>query len=118
MAKNDMEVIIYKILEYIYACMKIDRNPDLSEYGWSSKIMDIPKGYWRRIIEMLVSDGFVKGFETRYTKDGIQIKTEPPIGITMKGRDFLRDNSTMQKVRDTYGKTVEVVLSGIFGTII
>ena len=118
MAKDDMEVIIYKILEYLYTCMKFDRKPELSEYGWCPKLMDIPKGYWCRIIELLATEKYVDGFIVLHTKDGIHIETDPPIGITLKGRDYLRDNSTMQKVRDMCGKAFEVVLSGIFGAII
>lgn len=118
MEKDDMEVIIYKILAYLYACMKFDRKPDITEYGWSSALMDIQKGYWCRIIDILVTEGFIDGFAVFHTKDGIQIQTDPPIGITIKGRDYLRDNSTMQKVKNVFGKSLELVLTGIFGTVI
>lgn len=118
MAKDDMEVIIYKILEYLYKCMKLDRKPDISEYGWSSKIMDISKNYWCRIIEILVKEGFVEGFTVAHTKGGTLIQSDPPISITLKGRDYLRDNSAMKKARAVYGKAFEVVLSGIWGIII
>lgn len=118
MAKDDIEVIMYKILEYLYTCMKFDREPDISEYGWSSKLMDISKGYWCRIIEILATEGFIIGFSIKHTKSGILIQEDPPIGITLRGRDYLRDNSTMQKVREMCGKAIEVVLSGIVGTVV
>ena len=31
MAQNDMEVIMYKILRYLYECMKQDIAPDLQK---------------------------------------------------------------------------------------
>lgn len=34
MAQNDMEVIMYEILKYLYECMKTGKIPDLAEYGW------------------------------------------------------------------------------------
>ena len=31
MAKDDMRVIMYKILKYLYGCMKIGRHPALED---------------------------------------------------------------------------------------
>ncbi len=33
MAQNDMEVIMYKILKYLYECMKTGKIVDLAECG-------------------------------------------------------------------------------------
>ena len=54
MAKDDMEVVIYKILMYLYECMKRDVMPDLKKYGWHSELIDIPQQYWCKIIRVLV----------------------------------------------------------------
>ncbi|MFQ9435582.1 MAG: hypothetical protein ACLR1R_04080 [Ruminococcus callidus] len=45
MAKNDMEVIMYKILRYLYECMKAGKTPDLANIMWNCKMFDIPKAY-------------------------------------------------------------------------
>lgn len=45
MAKNDMEVIMYKILRYLYECMKTEKTPDLADIMWNCKMFDIPKAY-------------------------------------------------------------------------
>lgn len=44
-AKNDMEVIMYKILRYLYECMKAGKTPDLANIMWNCKMFDIPKAY-------------------------------------------------------------------------
>ena len=44
-AKNDMEVIMYKILRYLYECMKTGKTPDLADIMWNCKMFDIPKAY-------------------------------------------------------------------------
>ncbi len=45
MAKNDMEVIMYKSLRYLYECMKTGKMPDLADIMWNCKMFDIPKAY-------------------------------------------------------------------------
>ena len=54
MAKNDMEVIMYKILRYLYECMKLGVEPELEQFAWNSKLFDIPQSYWCKIIATLV----------------------------------------------------------------
>ena len=107
MAKDDMEVVIYKILMYLYECMKRDVMPDLKKYGWHSELIDIPQQYWCKIIRVLVEKGLVKGFSVCPTKDGILIETKPPIEITYEGREFLRENSGMKKAKEVCGDAFE-----------
>ena len=46
MAKDDMEVIMYKILKYLYECMKKDIDPQMEDFSWNSKLFRIPQNYW------------------------------------------------------------------------
>lgn len=66
MAKNDMEVIMYKILRYLYECMKLGVEPELEQFAWNSKLFDIPQSYWCKIIVTLVRKGYITGFATVY----------------------------------------------------
>lgn len=118
MAQNDMEVIMYKILKYLYECMKTGRVPDLAEYGWESKLFHIPKSYWSSIICELANMGFIRGFLIRKTKDGTIISELEPASITYAGREFLRENNGMQKAKDFAGEAFEVLLSSILGIVI
>lgn len=61
MSKNDMEVIMYKFLKYLYECMKAGRAPDMREYGWASELFQIPRGYWRSVMNELIEMELVKG---------------------------------------------------------
>lgn len=117
MAKDDMEVIMYKILRYLYECMKRDVEPDLQNYGWHSKLFDIPQQYWCKVIRTLTDKKLVRGFSVLTSKDGVQIQTEPPIEITYEGVGFLKENSGMQKAKEACGETFEVLLSAIIGII-
>lgn len=118
MAKDDMEIVMYKILRYLYECMKRDIAPDLQKYGWCSELFDIPQQYWCKIIRILVEKGLIKGFDILETKDGVQIQTKPPTEITYEGREFLRENSGMQKAKEACGESFSVLLSAIIGVIV
>lgn len=117
MAKNDMEVIMYQILRYLYECMKQDITPELQKYGWHSELIDVPQQYWCKIIRILADKGFIIGFSVFASKDCIQIQTKPPIEITYEAREFLIENSGMKKAKDFCGEAFEVLLSAAVGII-
>ena len=77
MAKNDMEVIMYKILRYLYECMKLGVEPELEQFAWNSKLFDIPQSYWCKIIATLVRKGYITGFVVvDKTKDAPMLQTD------------------------------------------
>ena len=57
MASNDMQVLMYKILKYLYECMKLGKEARLEDFSYNSKLFDIPKNYWLEIICTLVTHG-------------------------------------------------------------
>ena len=100
MAKNDMEVIMYKILRYLYECMKLGVEPELEQFAWNSKLFDIPQSYWCKIIVTLVRKGYITGFAViDKTKDAPMLQTDRPFEITFEGVQFLEENSRMQKAK-------------------
>lgn len=117
MAKNDMEVIMYKILRYLYECMKYDIEPDLQKYAWKSDLFDVPKGYWCKIICILVEKKLITGFSVIKSKDGTQVQLESTVEITYEGREFLRDNSGMKKAEEFCKDTFDTILSSALGLI-
>ena len=117
MAKNDMEIIMYKILVYLYECMKEGKIPRVVDYGWESEMFSISQTYWIQVIQELVRLGLITGVSIRGTKDGPIVNLENPM-ITYEGRMFLLENSLMQKVKEAVGESFRVVLSGIFGHVI
>ena len=83
MAKDDMEVIMYKILKYLYECMKKDISPQLEDFSWDSKLFHIPQNYWCKIIVTLVRKGYITGFKIiDNTKDVPTIQTDRPVSYT------------------------------------
>lgn len=59
MAYNDMDVIIYKILAYLYECMKNGVAPREEDMCSSAKLLRIPERYWLQIIEEMQAEGLI-----------------------------------------------------------
>lgn len=118
MAKDDMEVIMYKILKYLYECMKKDVKPQLEDFSWDSKLFQIPQSYWCKIIMTLVEKGCIAGFKIiGNTKDAPTIQTDRPFEITFEGVQFLEENSRMQKAKEYCAETFNAILSAVLGVI-
>lgn len=45
MAQDDMHVVMYKILAYLYSCMKEGMKPQLRHYAHDGDVLSIPYGY-------------------------------------------------------------------------
>lgn len=118
MAQNDMEVIMYKILSYLYECMKAGKRPRPEDFCYDCGMFRISEMYWNQIMAELIEQGFIRGFVQFTSKDGITVQTTAEAGITYKGREFLRDNSTMQKVRQLLGNAFSITLNGIISAMV
>lgn len=119
MAKDDFHVIAYKILRYLYECMKHDKPIQLNQFAWKCEMFDIPRNYWLEIIAVLVKEGYMIGFDIiENTKDAPRINVQEPFKITHKGIDFLEENSRMKKAAEFAGEVFIATLSSIIGVII
>ena len=49
MAKNDYFVIVYKILSYLYECMKAGKEPAQEDIACDSQLFHISQRYWNHI---------------------------------------------------------------------
>ncbi len=96
MANDDYFKIVYVILTELYGCKKQGSRVDLQAI--SSARFKIPEGYLLDILSDLLDEGYVKGFKILETKTGRCILSLEDILITMKGIEYLQDNSKMKKM--------------------
>lgn len=99
MAKDDFFVISYKIMAYLYACMKAGEEPQYEEI--SPERFNIPEKYWYDIITNLYNKGYIDGVKeihAPWSKQTIY-RTVNPV-ITMDGIAYLEDDSTMVKAKE------------------
>lgn len=94
MAKNDMHVVVYKILSYLYECMKQGKEPSGGKF--SAEALGINQPYWTAIMVELIERGLVKGFLVSRADDCTSIAPATP-AVTMSGVEFLMENSMMKK---------------------
>ena len=97
MAKDDMHVVMYKILKYLYECLK--QGKDVEFDLLAPAIYQINEKYWTAIMLELIDRGYVKGFKKKQGDDRIKVVPVEP-SITMTGVEFLLDNSMMAKAKN------------------
>jgi len=99
MSKDDYFVIAYRILTYLYDCLKNGVPVDLRLLTPESA--QVNEVYWRYIVKNLSGDGYITGVIIVSTLAGEEIvKVQPNIQITPKGIQYLHENSMFQKARE------------------
>lgn len=117
MAKDDMEVIQYKILSYLYESLKAGHTASLDEVAWKCKLFDITREYWLVIMETLIDSGYVSGLKYVEAKDMESVLQIGRFTITAEGRKYLTENSTMQKAKNVLGEAFKITLGGLIGRL-
>ena len=113
MAKDDYNVIAYKILLYFYAVLK--RKIVYYEESINALISksDISDECLTDILHMMQDEGLIKGltFLNVWGGDCILACGKDEIRITPSGIHYLAENSKMKKVGDILKKTPGIVAS-------
>lgn len=117
MAKDDMEVIIYKILSYLYECSRNGKVPMFEDMAPTCDMFNIPERYWNQIMEELIDNGYTRGVMEVSSTTGMEIKLTEKAGITIKGAEYLKENSRMRFVAEFLGKGFELLLSSLVAAL-
>ena len=90
--------IIYKILRIL------QRSMDLEEFdksNISAEALDLSVPKWSRIMAMLLNEGYISGGETWNAMDcGYPRVALTRPELTLKGLEYLEENSLMRKAAD------------------
>lgn len=96
MAKDDFFVIVYQVLKYLYERLKNGERP---ETGYlRSSMYSIPESYWQYIFSCLINEEYIAGVTATPVKGGIAFGDLQDAIITLKGVEYLQENSMMKKV--------------------
>ena len=98
--------IIYRILQYLEKAMDYD-EADI-DFISASKL-GISEQRWTVIMEMLVKEGYVTGIGVKRSTDGEICLSVWDVRITMKGLEYLQENSLMQKAAKLAKGIAEVI---------
>lgn len=101
--------IIYRILR------TLEQSMDLEEFDKSlisAEALGISENRWRALMEMLLEEGYVKGAVAVKSIYSTGIKIGPDFGITLKGLEYLNENSFMKKAAN-FAKGIKESVPGL-----
>ena len=107
MAQNDYFVIVYRVIKYLYDCLKAGSQPEIVYLTAST--YNIPDSYWTYIIISLISEGYIKGIAMTSIKNCVVFGDLQDAIITPKGIEYLFENSLLEKVKKTLKDTKEMI---------
>ena len=98
--------VIYKILK------TLEKSMDYEEFDTkliSSEALDITRERWNAIMKMLLGNGYIEGAEAVKYIGAAEIKLNWP-EITLKGLEYLSENSMMKKMAALAKGVAEIVM--------
>nr|DAH24801.1 MAG TPA: YjcQ protein [Caudoviricetes sp.] len=112
MASDDFEVIAFKILSYLYRCLKNGKKVYIAALR---QLVGCNEAYFGAVVRSIQSKGLVEGFDFD-TFSGVLIDPPNIVAmsdpmITMDGAIFVSENSRTRKAKDFAGHAFEVTLS-------
>lgn len=98
MGKNDCDVIVFKILTYLYRNLK-DNYVDELYLNPLTNDFPIREEYFLSILEDLEEKKYIKGLKIKKAWGGDYVYFDlSKLRITTTGIEYLRDNTKMKKV--------------------
>lgn len=98
MAKNDYFVMAYKLLQYLYECLKSEKKPDTEKIKFNTKHFPVGEDYFNYLIETLAEDGYIRNVAVFRADNSVIVHLDEDIQITPKGIEYIRENSLMNKI--------------------
>lgn len=86
---------VYKILSALEKAMDCPEF-DIEQVG--ADALGVSKERWNRYIEMMADVGYIKGVSVYQNIVGDTMVNAKDIRITLKGLEYLQENSIMQKI--------------------
>ena len=110
MARDDYDVIVYRVLVYLYACLK--RKTIFNESSFRSIVIkNINEDYFDDVLAMMQREGLVEGLAFVRDMCGINIRASDycDMRITADGIHYLSDNAKMKKVGEFLADSAEAI---------
>ena len=101
MAKDDYDVIVFKILTYLYSCIKRKITFNIKVFEAVLSKNNIPDEYLVDILRMMTEEKLIKGlsFIHAWGQDCVCISDYDEMKITSNGLRYLSENSKMNEIK-------------------
>lgn len=98
--------VIYRILQYLEKAMDYD-EADLDFI--SAEKLKVSEQRWISIMEMLAKEGYIDGVDVKRSLDGEVFVSVPDPRITLRGLEYLKENSLMRKAANLAKGVAEII---------
>ena len=111
MAKDDYNVLVFRILLYLYGCLK--RQYSFENEGFYAALgTKVNEAYLSDILRNMSNDGLIKGavFTHVWGDEYVLASSYDELKITPDGIVYLQENSTMKKVKEMLLDSAEIIV--------
>ena len=98
--------VIYRILRYLEKALDYD-EPNMDCI--SAKALKLSDQRWVALMEMLSKEGYIDGFSVQRTVDGSNLISSSTPRITLKGLEYLQENSLMKKAAELAKGVADII---------
>ena len=98
--------VIYRILRYLEKALDYD-EPNMDCI--SAKALKLSDQRWVALMEMLSKEGYIDGFSVQSTVDGSILVSSSTPRITLKGLEYLQENSLMKKAAELAKGVADII---------
>lgn len=114
MSNDDLPVILYKLLAYLYECMKRELPPSESQ---ARDICGANATMLAAAAQSAVDKGLATGITVKRYYDGERAVRFEDAMLTADGAEYLIENSTMKKAREVAGSVFQAALDVAMATL-
>lgn len=110
MAKDDYHVIVYKLLAYLYRCLKDGEaiQADLLEPG--SRMFNVNQNYWGYIMENMQKQGYIEHITLTFAMGHELMDWDvSKCRITPQGIEYLQANRAIKRAYEFLRSIKEII---------
>lgn len=112
MAKDDYDVIVYRVLTYLYACLKHKIIFEESTFQAAVKKNVESDEYFRAVLHMMQEEELIRGlvFTKAWGGEYLLASDLRDAEITAAGIRYLKENGTMKRVCEMLKPTADIIV--------
>ena len=103
MAKDDYDYIVFKILTYLYTCLKRQNSFDETVFRNMVITKKVNEGYMTDILRMMENEGLIEGltFARAWGSEYVVANELEVVKITSEGIRYVLNNDKMKQIKQS-----------------
>lgn len=109
MARDDYFVMVYKLLRYLYRCLKDGQEADWEVLSPNTRDFPIGEKYFAYLLSHLLADGYLEGIaEVKQVGKMPRFNETTGLRITPKGIEYLEENAAVKRAAEFLGPAGDI----------